>query len=640
MKFMEKLLVGEKVEWKKLGDLIEKYSEKAQHNKDIKKVYTISKDYGIIPSLEYWENKEQKNEYQIYSEDTGNYNVIRENMFAYNPARLNIGSIDCLFDKEPGLLSPMYVIFKIDEKKIMPNYLLLYLKSSKILQKIDSIKEPGARFRFDFERWNKIEIPLPSLKKQEEVIKKLSSFTKYITELQAELQARNKQYNYYRDMLLSEDYLNKISKKLDSLNYVLRLTTLGEIGKFTRGNGLQKKDFREKGKPVIHYGQIYTQYGFSTDKTISFAEENIFSKLRKAKPNDILIATTSENIEDVAKSTVWLGNEEVGFSGDMYSYSTNENSKYIAYYFQTAGFQKQKERKVTGTKLIRIHGEDMEKFTISLPPIEIQNKIVKILDRFQELLSDTKGLLPLEIEQRRKQYEYYREKLLTFDSICARTNERTLITKQYLRLIDEAAEVAGIDVSDKVEWKKLSEVAKYYDGTHQTPKYTESGVPFVSVQNIKDLYSTNKFISLEDFQKYKAKPEKNDIFMTRIGDVGTCALVKNNENLAYYVTLTLIKPNCKVVLSKFLKYFIESSYGKMELSKRILHNATPIKINLKDIGKIKLPLPPLPVQEYIVSILDKFDTLVNDLSQGLPKEIALRQKQYEYYREKLLDFEK
>ena len=71
---------------------------------------------------------------------------------------------------------------------------------------------------------------------------------------------------------------------------------------------------------------------------------------------------------------------------------------------------------MTGTKLIRIHGEDMEKFKISLPPIEIQNKIVKILDRFHELLSDTKGLLPLEIEQRRKQYEYYREKLLTFES--------------------------------------------------------------------------------------------------------------------------------------------------------------------------------------------------------------------------------
>jgi len=643
MKFMEKLLVGEKVEWKKLGDLIEKYSEKAQHNKDIKKVYTISKDYGIIPSLEYWENKEQKNEYQIYSEDTGNYNVIRENMFAYNPARLNIGSIDCLFDKEPGLLSPMYVIFKIDEKKIMPNYLLLYLKSSKILQKIDSIKEPGARFRFDFERWNKIEIPLPSLKKQEEVIKKLSSFTKYITELQAELQARNKQYNYYRDMLLSEDYLNKISKKLDSLNYVLRLTTLGEIGKFTRGNGLQKKDFREKGKPVIHYGQIYTQYGFSTDKTISFAEENIFSKLRKAKPNDILIATTSENIEDVAKSTVWLGNEEVGFSGDMYSYSTNENSKYIAYYFQTAGFQKQKERKVTGTKLIRIHGEDMEKFTISLPPIEIQNKIVKILDRFQELLSDTKGLLPLEIEQRRKQYEYYREKLLTFDSICARTNERTnertLITKQYLRLIDEAAEVAGIDVSDKVEWKTLGEIAKYskdkisfeylneknYVGVENLLK---NRLGKIDSNNVPTEGSSIKF-NIGNILIGNIRPYLRKIWLANI-EGGT-----NGDVLA----ISINNKYKNEILSKYL-YQVLSSERFFDYDIKYSKGAKMPRGDKKKIMEYKIPLPPLPVQEYIVSILDKFDALVNDLSQGLPREIELRQKQYEYYREKLLNFGK
>ncbi len=137
--------------------------------------------------------------------------------------------------------------------------------------------------------------------------------------------------------------------------------------------------------------------------------------MKKAKYNDILIATTSENIEDVGKSVVWLGSEEIGVSGDMYSYSTTENSKYIAYYFQTAEFQKQKEKKVTGTKLIRIHGDDMAKFSISLPPIELQNKVVKILDKFQSFLSDTKGLLPQEIEQRQKQYEYYREKLLTFD---------------------------------------------------------------------------------------------------------------------------------------------------------------------------------------------------------------------------------
>lgn len=108
----------------------------------------------------------------------------------------------------------------------------------------------------------------------------------------------------------------------------------------------------------------------------------------------------------------------------MYSYNTSENSKYIAYYFQTVEFQRQKERKVTGTKLIRIHGEDMAKFIISLPPLSIQNKVVEILDKFQELLQDTRGLLPQEIEQRQKQYEYYREKLLTFGTDVARERER------------------------------------------------------------------------------------------------------------------------------------------------------------------------------------------------------------------------
>lgn len=229
------------------------------------------------------------------------------------------------------------VCFCVYPKNIILNKYLYYFLSSKqnYLYKISN--KSAIPYSISKENILKIKIPIPSLETQEKIVKILDNFTKYVTELQA----RNKQYNYYRDMLLSEDYLNKISEKLDSLNNendVLRLTTLGEIGKFTRGNGLQKKDFREKGKPVIHYGQIYTQYSFSTENTISFTEEDIFSKLRKAKPNDILIATTSENIEDVAKSTVWLGNEEVGFSGDMYSYSTNENSKYIAYYFQTAEF--------------------------------------------------------------------------------------------------------------------------------------------------------------------------------------------------------------------------------------------------------------------------------------------------------------
>ena len=192
---------------------------------------------------------------------------------------------------------------------------------------------------------------------------------------------------------------------------------MGDIGYFTRGNGLQKKDFVEKGNPVIHYGQIYTKYGFSANETISFTDDEVYSKLRKAKFGDILIATTSENIEDVAKSVVWLGKYEIGFSGDMYSYTTLENPKYIAYYFQTLDFQRQKERKVSGTKLIRIHADDMKKFSIVLPERKLQDKIVEILDKFKAMVDDTKGLLPEEIRERQKQYEYFREKLLTFGGV-------------------------------------------------------------------------------------------------------------------------------------------------------------------------------------------------------------------------------
>ncbi|WP_278555063.1 restriction endonuclease subunit S, partial [Parvimonas micra] len=291
-------------------------------------------------------------------------------------------------------------------------------------------------------------------------------------------------------------------------------------------------------------------------------------------------------------------------------------------------------------KLPQISTGVTDNYKIPIIPIEIQNKVVEILDKFQSLLADTKGLLPQEIEQRQKQYEYYREKLLTFDeNSVKRERERAYLSNSYLNSLKEAGKIVGVSVFG-VELKKLEDFAEIYDGTHQTPKYVNTGVQFVSVQDIKNIYGTNKYITAEEYNKFKVKPRKNDVFMTRIGDIGTCAIVENDDDLGYYVTLTLIRPNNDIVLSKFLKYLIESSQGKKELSKRILHNATPIKINLGEVGKLQFFIPSIQVQEHIVSILDKFDALVNDISKGLPKEIELRQKQYEHYREKLLTFEK
>ena len=126
--------------------------------------------------------------------------------------------------------------------------------------------------------------------------------------------------------------------------------------------------------------------------------------------------------------------------------------------------------------------------------------------------------------------------------------------------------------------------------------------------------------------------------MTRIGSIGVCNVIDRDEPLAYYVSLALIRPDSTMIDSRFLKYFIESIYGRRELRKRTLVNAVPIKINKDDIGKIKVSLPPLSVQQEIVDILDRFDNLCNSISTGLPAEIELRNKQYEYYRDKLLSF--
>ena len=191
---------------------------------------------------------------------------------------------------------------------------------------------------------------------------------------------------------------------------------------------------------------------------------------------------------------------------------------------------------------------------------------------------------------------------------------------------------------DGAEYVKLNSVCDIYDGTHSTPNYTESGVKFASVENIGNLYATRKYISEKDFKKYKIKPRIGDVMMTRIGSVGVCTVVDRNEALAFYVSLALLRPQLDKVQSRFLKYAIESIHGRKELRKRTLINAVPIKINKDDIGKVTIPLPPIEIQSEIVHTLDNYTENVVKLQNQLTAELTARQKQYTFYRNKLLTF--
>ena len=189
---------------------------------------------------------------------------------------------------------------------------------------------------------------------------------------------------------------------------------LRDIATITRGGNFQKKDFVSSGVPCIHYGQIYTSYGISATETIQFISEDTAKKSRMAASGDIIMAVTSENIEDVCKCVAWLGNETVAVSGHTAIIHHEQNAKFLSYYFHTKMFFSQKARIAHGTKVIEVTPDKLYDVIIPLPSLSEQKRIVAILDRFDALCNDLSSGLPAEIEARQKQYEYYRDRLLSF----------------------------------------------------------------------------------------------------------------------------------------------------------------------------------------------------------------------------------
>ncbi|MCW8645338.1 restriction endonuclease subunit S [Streptococcus macedonicus] len=162
--------------------------------------------------------------------------------------------------------------------------------------------------------------------------------------------------------------------------------------------------------------------------------------------------------------------------------------------------------------------------------------------------------------------------------------------------------------TDDWEQRKLNEVSDIYDGTHQTPKYQDDGVMFLSVENIKTLTS-NKFISREAFEdEFKIRPQRGDVLMTRIGDIGTANVVETDEDLAYYVSLALFKS--EELNPYFLQASIYAPFVQDQIWKRTLHIAFPKKINKNEIGQVPINVPTLAEQTKIGSFFKQLDNTI------------------------------
>lgn len=377
-----------------LGAVTYESSERNIANK-YSEVRSVTNSDGLVRTSDFFDNART-------SADTRNYKVVRPGMFVYNPSRINVGSIGWLDEAVSVVVSPMYVVFGVDSARIAPEYLLLFFSSSVGRRLIENKTEVGARFRLTYQSLATILLPLPPLDVQREIVKVMDTFTQLEAELEAELGARSRQYAYYRDTLLAFKDQN------------IRWAAMSEVGEFFRGRRFTKDDYVPDGIGCIHYGDIYTQYGTATTATVSHVRSDMTSALRFAKPGDLVIAGVGETVEDVGKAVAWLGNGEVAIHDDCFAFRHSLNPRFVSYYFQTATFHAEKNKFVARAKVKRLSAESLGKLTIPVPPLDVQVRIVAILDKFDAMVNDLSSGLPAEIKARRQQYGHYRDRLLSF----------------------------------------------------------------------------------------------------------------------------------------------------------------------------------------------------------------------------------
>ena len=415
-------------------------------------------------------------------------------------------------------------------------------------------------------------------------------------------------------------YLDKLLEGIE-----VKWKALGEISELVRGNGLQKKDFTETGVPAIHYGQIYTYYGLSTTETKSFVSPELAKTLRKVDSGNIVITNTSENIEDVGKAVVYLGKIQAVTGGHATIIKPGNCllGKYFAYFTQTEEFASQKRKYAKGTKVIDVSATDMSKILIPIPcpnnpkkSLEIQTKIVRILDTFTELTTGLTTELVTELTARKKQYHYYLNELYSLKK-------------------------------EEVERRALNEIGEFQRGKRfvKTDILSE-GVPCIHYGEMYTHYNiwanqAKSFLSKELVDNKKLRvAEKGDVVLVAAGetieDLGKGTAWLGEEGVVIHDACFSYRSSLN---PKYVAYFTRTKQFHDQIKKHISSGKISA-INANGLGSALIPIPSPEEQERIVTILDKLDVLTSSITKELPKEIALRKKQYEHYRDMLLTFPK
>lgn len=339
------------------------------------------------------------------------HNPNTSTLTAYRQGNILLGNIRpylkkiWLADRTGGCSGDVLAVEINDQySKLLESRFLYYILSSDSFFTFNQQNAKGTKMpRGDKEAILRYPVPVPPLEVQHEITRTLDKFTALEAELEAELEARRHQYNYYLDELLSFK---------DDSNTLWR--PLARLGTFHRGKRFVKTDYSDHGVPCIHYGEIYTRYGISTSSAVSNLDESLRQKLRFAQPGDVILVDVGEVVDDVGRSVAWIGDEPVAIHDHSYAFRSALNPTFVSYVMRTDWFRRQKAKHVARTKVKTLLLDGFSKIHIPVPPRTEQDRIVEKLNHFDALVNDLSSGLPAEIEARRKQYEYYRDRLLTF----------------------------------------------------------------------------------------------------------------------------------------------------------------------------------------------------------------------------------
>lgn len=319
--------------------------------------------------------------------------------------------------------------------------------------------------------------------------------------------------------------------------------------------------------------------------------------------NSIIMATTATIGEHALITVDYLCNQQFTNFTLKDEFKELFNPKFIYYYFFVLDEKAKQSVNVSSFPSVRMN--ELRKWEIPIPPLEKQREIVETLDKMCYLQTALQTALQTELTLRKKQYFYYRDLLLNFDS-------------------QDQLEVGNPFVKPyEVQWVTLGEVAELKRGNSLTKKEVNEGkIPVIAGGRTPAYYHNQ---SNRDGQS-----------IVIAGSGAYSGYVSWWEELIFVSDAFTVKPN-EDLLPKYCFYFLKNMQD--QLYKMQSGGGTP-HVYPRDVAKIQIPIPPLEKQEKIVEILDKFDTLANSISQGLPREIELRQKQYAYYRDLLFAFPK